>query len=102
MSKKDSKPSVFAKFDVVAEDITPTATAKPTKGTTTSAALKKKDVIKTSTYLPVEVHDILREIAFHERNKVHDLLLEGIEHVLKTRRHPSISELKTQSESKAA
>jgi hypothetical protein len=43
--------------------------------------------------MPHEVREVLREIAFQERKTPHDLFIEGIEHILKTRRHPSIKEL---------
>ncbi|WP_285295722.1 hypothetical protein [Aureimonas altamirensis] len=91
MSKR---PSVFGGLSTQV----PTGEGKPTQPNAPSpsvaAAEKEKTVVKTSTYLPIEVHEVLREIAFHERTKVHDLLMEGVEHVLKTRRHPTIAELK--------
>lgn len=91
MSKR---PSVFGGITTQAsvndgKPISPSATAM-----SAAAPEREKTVVKTSTYLPLEVHEVLREIAFHERTKVHDLLMEGIEHVLKTRRHPTIAELK--------
>lgn len=85
------RPSVFA--DVGLESAKPSPGPAVAEPPATTAKLDK-DVIKTSTYLPRPVHDVLREIAFHERSKVHDLLMEGVEHVLKTRRHPSVAELK--------
>ncbi|MCQ0990544.1 hypothetical protein [Jiella marina] len=92
-----SRPSVFGQVDLPKPtETTPVATA------TEPATKPDKDIVKTSTYLPREVHDVLREIAFHERNKVHDLLIEGVEHILKTRRHPSITELKQRHDGKAA
>ena len=98
-----SRPSVF---DQKSFSPAPTTVAEvqPTAANVAAPEPAKVDkgTIKTSTYLPREVHEMLREIAFHERSKVHDLLIEGIEHVLKTRRHPSISELKTRDNGKAA
>ncbi|MEX6509172.1 hypothetical protein [Jiella sp. M17.18] len=94
------RPSVFSDIGIAiknpeqtpdsGETVVQLAPPKPEKA--------EKEVIKTSTYLPRPVHDVLREIAFHERSKVHDLLMEGIEHILKTRRHPSVAELKERSD----
>lgn len=57
----------------------------------------QKGIIKTSNYLPIEIYERLREIAFHERVKMHDLFMEGIDHVLRKRRHPGVDELKKRS-----
>jgi hypothetical protein len=40
------------------------------------------------------VHEALREIAFHERAKIHDLIVEGIAFVLRKRSYPSIEAIK--------
>ena len=40
------------------------------------------------------VYEALREIAFYERRKIHDLIMEGIDAVLKKRRYPSVEDLK--------
>jgi hypothetical protein len=40
---------------------------------------------RTSIYYDRTTHDRLREIAFHERKTVTDLINEGIEHVLQKR-----------------
>jgi hypothetical protein len=50
-------------------------------------------VVHTSLYLPKAVHEALREIAFHERVKIHDLVLQGIDAVLKKRDYKSIEGL---------
>jgi hypothetical protein len=48
-----------------------------------------------SLYLPEAVYEALRETAFHERCKIHDLVMEGIGLALKKRNYPSIDALKT-------
>ena len=48
----------------------------------------QSDKIKSSLYLPPAVMDRLREIAFTERKKMHDLFLEGIDLVIEGRGHP--------------
>ena len=42
-------------------------------------------IIHTSLYLPEAVHEALREAAFKERLKIHDIVLEGIEMALRKR-----------------
>jgi hypothetical protein len=42
-------------------------------------------IIHTSLYLPEAVYEGLREAAFRERCKIHDLLLEGIQMALRKR-----------------
>jgi hypothetical protein len=44
--------------------------------------------------LPKAVYQALREIAFKEDRKIHDVLMEGIDAVLAKRRYPSIEQLK--------
>ena len=43
--------------------------------------------IHTSLYLPEAVYEGLREAAFRERRKIHDIVLEGIELALRKRDH---------------
>jgi hypothetical protein len=43
------------------------------------------DIVHTSLYLPRPVHDALREIAFNDRAKIHDLVMEAIGTFLKRR-----------------
>jgi hypothetical protein len=45
-------------------------------------------------YLPEPVYEALRKIAFEERLKIHDLVLEGIDLALRRRGYPSIEGLK--------
>ena len=56
----------------------PKAVAKP---------VAKAGIRKNTLYLPDDVHDRLREISFTERRKMHDLFLEGIDHVIASRGH---------------
>lgn len=80
-----TRPSVFG------PDMEALKSQEPSKAV---ELVEQRDVIKTSTYLPKEVYERLREIAFHERCKIHDLLIEGLDHVLTKRRHPTVEELK--------
>jgi hypothetical protein len=46
-----------------------------------------------SLYLEPAVHDKLREIAYVERVKIHQLVMEGVDLVLKNRGQPSVKTL---------
>ena len=51
-------------------------------------------VVHSSLYLPEPVYEVLRRIAFDERVKIHDLVIEGIDAALRRRGYPSIDNLK--------
>lgn len=57
-------------------------------------------IVHSSMYLPEAVHEALREAAFEERRKIHEIILEGIELALRKRGHPSIVDLKAKYERK--
>jgi hypothetical protein len=48
----------------------------------------KRDVQHTSIYVPRAAFERLREIAFSERVKIHDLIMEGVDRVIENRGHP--------------
>ena len=50
-----------------------------------------------TAYLPLAVHEQLRRLAFEERAKMHDYLLEGLDLVFRKRGLPAIEELKRQN-----
>jgi hypothetical protein len=56
---------------------------------------KRPAVIHSSLYLPAPVYEVLRKIAFDERAKIHDLVMQGIEAVLRKRGYPSVDDLKS-------
>jgi hypothetical protein len=61
------------------------------------AARKPSDkpaIVHSSLYLPEAVYEALRKIAYDERLKIHDLVLEGIDAALRRRGYPSIESLK--------
>jgi hypothetical protein len=63
----------------------------------TGAARKQTErppIVHTSLYLPEPVYEALRKIAFEERLKIHDVVLEGIDLALRRRGYPSIEGLK--------
>jgi hypothetical protein len=46
----------------------------------------RSGIVHTSVYLPEGIYEGLREAAFRERCKIHDIVLEGIELALRKRR----------------
>ncbi len=54
----------------------------------------RPDIVHSSLYLPEGVYEALRTIAFEERCKIHDIVLEGIGLALKKRGYPPLEELK--------
>lgn len=52
-------------------------------------------VVHSSIYLPTRVHDALREVAFRERIKIHDVIMEGIQAVLHQRGYRTTDKIKT-------
>ena len=55
---------------------------------------KRGDIVHTSIYVPRPAYKKLREIAFTQERKVHDVIMEGINAVLERYGHPSIAQLK--------
>jgi hypothetical protein len=49
---------------------------------------------KTSS-VDSERGEALRQVAFDERRKIHDLLMEGVELALKKRGYPALADMKT-------
>jgi len=43
-------------------------------------------IVHTSVYLPQAMYEALREAAFKERRKIHDIVLEGVELALRKRK----------------
>jgi hypothetical protein len=54
----------------------------------------REGIKHTSVYLPEAAYEALRQVAFDERRKIHDLLIEGIELALKKRGYPALADLK--------
>ena len=54
-----------------------------------------RDIQHTSVYIPRAAYERLREIAFHERKKIHDLIMEGIDTTIAARGHSETARRKT-------
>lgn len=86
-----SRPSVFGPEPVA---LVPTKTEEAQAVPVVRKAREEPEMMRTSIYIARAVHDALREIAFHERVKVNELIVEGIDQVLAKRRQPTSAEIK--------
>ena len=57
------------------------------------ARRKPEGVVHTSIYVPKPVYQKLREIAFTQERKVHDVIMEGIDAALRKYGHPGVAAL---------
>jgi hypothetical protein len=70
-------------------------TRKRTESTSAARThAERPSIVHTSLYLPEPVYEALRKIAFDERLKIHDIVLEGINAALRRRGYPSVEKLK--------
>jgi hypothetical protein len=94
-----NRPSVFA-FPSATRPPAAVKEAQPTAAEVQEVAQPirgEPEMMRTSLYLSRAVHDKLREIAFTERRKVHELFIEGIDKVLAERGFPGTAELRDNS-----
>ena len=73
---------------------TPTTRKRIGATSTARAATERSSMVHSSLYLPEPVYEALRKIAFEERLKIHDLVLEGIDLAFRRRGYPSVESLK--------
>ena len=73
-----------------------TPTTRKRIGATSAARTppERSSIVHSSLYLREPVYEALRKIAFDERVKIHDLVLEGIDVALRRRGYPSVENLK--------
>jgi hypothetical protein len=71
-------------------------TSPKTAGSTGAARRQpeRASIVHSSLYLPEPVYEALRKIAFDERLKIHDIVLEGIDAALRRRGYSSLENLK--------
>ncbi len=67
----------------------------PREAPPTAGRPPRPEVVRSSLYLPKALYEALRETAFKERCKIHDLVLQGIGLALRKRGYPPIEQLKT-------
>ena len=96
MTKRPSLVAGLHLNQTAAPEPAPPAPAPEPVAATKSAGRKATpDIVHTSVYLPKPAHRKLKEIAFHTDKKVHDLIMEGIDEVLKRHGHPTSGEMKS-------
>jgi hypothetical protein len=69
----------------------PTRASEPTKS---GRRQPKAGIVHSSVYLSEAVHEALRKIAYEERVKIHDLIMEGVGLTLRKRGYPPIEKLR--------
>jgi len=72
-----------------------TAAASERSSAKPASRWTRPDIKHTSVYLPEAAYEALRQVAFDERCKIHDLLMEGVELALKKRGYPKLADMKT-------
>lgn len=93
--KSASKPKIISE---VAEQSKEKKTTEQSNVVQTKITTKpKSEIIKQTVYLPSAVHEQLRQLAFEERKKMHDYLVEGLERVFKDRGLKSYVELSVET-----
>lgn len=86
MSRK--RTSLDALLDVPPPE--PVVKAEPA---TPAAGSRRPEVKQQTVYLPLATYEQLRRLAFEERVKMHQLLMEGLDRVFQARGLPGLEEL---------
>lgn len=81
-------------FENPIADLKPEPVAAQVVAPTPAPSTTPKGTKRTVVYMPNQAYEILRDAAHLERCSINDLILEGLDHVLKVRSHPSTKELK--------
>ena len=85
------RPSVIGSLLLVDESPVAPETEVPLSKPT---RIKREGIVHTSIYVPRPVYQKLREIAFTQERKVHDVIMEGIDAALKKYGHPGVAMLR--------
>jgi hypothetical protein len=67
---------------------------KPAKRRRSPASKESPPAKPLGRWTRPDIKHALRQVAFDERRKIHDLLLEGVELALKKRGYPAITDMK--------
>lgn len=76
----------------VAEPVQPTP-LRPKAAATPKRTINNKPIKQQTVYLPIPVYEQLRRLAFDEREKMHTLIMEGLDRVFRDRGLRSMAEL---------
>lgn len=79
------------------EPVQPTPLRLKSATTTPKRTIKNKPIKQQTVYLPIPVYEQLRRLAFDEREKMHTLIMEGLDRVFKDRGLRSIAELEREA-----
>ena len=91
---KDKKNAVGSRRSAkAAAPTTAKEIASPIEKSVKEAKKAKEEIAKTTIYAPKVVFEQWRELAFTERKKMHDYLLEGLDRVFADRGLKSIADL---------
>ena len=68
---------------------------EPAVAVAPEAMLRRPEVKQQTVYLPLPVYEQLRRLAFEDRVKMHQLLMEGLDRVFRDRGLPGLGELRS-------
>jgi hypothetical protein len=93
--KRTSLDSILSRTVEAARPATPPSATPPSSlAAGAGRATRAQPNVKQQTaYLPAPVHEQLRRLAFEERAKMHDYLIEGLDLVFRKRGLPGVDEL---------
>ncbi len=84
--EKEPETNLEVTSEVIEKSKTRSLDRQPNERPSTTATVKlKSEIVKQTVYLPPAVHEQLRQLAFEERKKMHDYLVEGLDRVFKNR-----------------
>jgi len=82
----EKQPKIISEEIVKPEIKAPAMQSNARQSAAAAAPVKSKsETVKQTVYLPPAVHEQLRQLAFEERKKMHDYLVEGLDRVFKNR-----------------
>ena len=85
MSRKRTSLDAILDLPPAEPTVAPAPPAEP--------ASRRPEVKQQTVYLPLATYEQLRRLAFEERVKMHQLLMEGLDRVFRSRGLPGLGEL---------
>lgn len=79
------------------EPVQPTPLRPRAPAATSKRTINNKPIKQQTVYLPIPVYEQLRRLAFDEREKMHTLIMEGLDRVFRDRGLRSIAELEREA-----
>ena len=96
--KRTSLDSIISPVGDAPPPAAPVATPPaPMRQVASPQAAADAGIKKHTAYLKTPVYEQLRRLAFEERRKMHDYLIEGLDCVFRARGLPSVAELEKES-----